>query len=113
MSFTVATPELMVVAATDLEGIGSELRAANAVAAPATTGVAAAGYDEVSTAMASLFSGHAQAYQGLSVQLAKFYQQFVQSLKRAASLYEAAERAQAALLQIEQQFEDQTSPPGG
>lgn len=41
----------------------------------------AAGGDEVSAAIAALFSGHAHAYQALSAQAASFHQQFVQSFR--------------------------------
>jgi PE family len=47
--------------------------------------VAAAG-DEVSAAIASLFSGHAQAYRSLSAQAAVFHAQFVRALSGAALL---------------------------
>ena len=65
MSFVIAAPELVTAAATDLSNIGSTLSVANAAAVPPTTGVLAAAEDEVSAAIASLFSGHAQAYQVL------------------------------------------------
>ncbi|KZS70039.1 hypothetical protein A4G29_07590 [Mycobacterium kansasii] len=58
MSFVVAAPQALMVAATDLAGIGSALTAANAAAAAPTTGVLAAGADEVSAAIAALFSSH-------------------------------------------------------
>ncbi len=80
MSFVSVAPEIVVAAATDLAGIGSAISAANAAAAAPTTAVLAAGADEVSAAIAALFSGHAQAYQALSAQAAAFHQQFVQTL---------------------------------
>ncbi|REQ17293.1 PE family protein, partial [Mycobacterium tuberculosis] len=70
MSFVSVAPEIVVAAATDLAGIGSAISAANAAAAAPTTAVLAAGADEVSAAIAALFSGHAQAYQALSAQAA-------------------------------------------
>jgi hypothetical protein len=72
MSFVIAAPEFMAAAATDLSHIGSAVSAANAAAAGPTTAVLAAGADEVSAAVASLFSGHAQAFQQLSAQAAAF-----------------------------------------
>jgi len=57
-------------AASDLAGIGSGLTAANAAAAPSTTAVVAAAGDEVSAAIASLFSTHAQAFQAFGAQAA-------------------------------------------
>jgi PE family len=66
MSYLIAAPETL--AAADVSGIGSSLRAANSAAAgPSTTLLAAAG-DEVSAAIASVFAGHADQYQALSAQ---------------------------------------------
>ncbi len=62
MSFVIAVPEFLTVAAGDLEGIGPALGEANAAAAGRTTGVLAAGADEVSAAVTALFAQHAQAY---------------------------------------------------
>lgn len=70
MSFLFAQPEMLGAAATDLASIGSAISTANAAAAAATTRVLAAGADEVSAAVAALFSGHAQTYQALSTQAA-------------------------------------------
>jgi len=58
--------------------------------------VLAAGGDEVSAAVASLFAGHAQAYQGLSAQAAAFHQRFVQALSSGAGSYAATEAPNAA-----------------
>ena len=65
MSYVVATPEMLAAASADLEGIRSALSGANAAAAAPTSGVLAAGADEVSVALATLFSGHAELYQAL------------------------------------------------
>ena len=62
MSYLVAAPEFLASAATDLSNVGSTVIAANAAAAAPTTGVLAAGADEVSAAIASLFSGHGRAF---------------------------------------------------
>jgi hypothetical protein len=48
MSFVIAAPEFVTAAASDLASIGSTIGAANAAAAFPTTGVLAAGADEVS-----------------------------------------------------------------
>ncbi len=53
----------------------------------------AAGADEVSAAIAGLFTSHAQAYQALSAQAAQFHQQFVQLMNGAGAQYAAAEAA--------------------
>lgn len=63
MSYVLATPEMVAAAANNLAQIGSTLSAANAAALAPTTGVLAAGADEVSAAVASLFS---RARPGLS-----------------------------------------------
>ncbi len=65
MSYLVAAPEFLASAATDLSNVGSAVIAANAAAAAPTTGVLAAGADEVSAAVASLFAGHGQGFQAL------------------------------------------------
>ncbi|BBX75655.1 hypothetical protein BST45_19325 [Mycobacterium shinjukuense] len=57
MSLVVAAPDALVATATELAGIGSALSAANLAAAAPTTGVLAAGADEVSAAVAALFPG--------------------------------------------------------
>ena len=83
----------------DLAGIGSTISAANAAAATRTTGVLAAAEDEVSAAIASLFSSHGQEFQAISAQAAAFHSQFVQALSGAGSSYAAAEAANASPLQ--------------
>ncbi|MGB9227697.1 PE family protein, partial [Mycobacterium sp.] len=96
MSFLAVAPQMLAAAAGDLANVGSALSAANAAAAATTTGVLAAGADEVSGAMASLFSGHAQVYQALSAQAAAFHDQFVQTLRAGISSYAGAEAAAAS-----------------
>jgi len=66
MSAVIAAPEVMTSAATDLVTIGSTLSAAHLTAAPPTLSVLPAASDEVSTAVAHLFSEHAQDYQALA-----------------------------------------------
>ncbi|WP_459758582.1 PE family protein, partial [Mycobacterium riyadhense] len=98
MSFVFTMPELLGTAAMDLAGLGSTLSTANAVAAATTTEILAAAEDEVSVAIAALFSGHAQGYQAASAQAAVFHTEFVQALTAGASAYSSAEAAQQALL---------------
>lgn len=57
MSYVMAAPEMLAAAAGDVAGIGSTMTAANAAAALPTTAMVAAAGDEVSVAVASLFSG--------------------------------------------------------
>ncbi|ORB87527.1 PE family protein, partial [Mycobacterium kansasii] len=70
MSYVVVVPEVLVAATAEVAGIGSLVGAASAAALGPTTGLLAAGGDEVSAAVAALFSGHAQQYQVLSRQVA-------------------------------------------
>jgi hypothetical protein len=99
VSLLVAVPELLAAAEADLESIGAELNAAHAAAAGPTTGLLAAGADEVSAAVAALFAGHGQAFQALSAQASAFHAQFVQALSGAKGAYAAAEAANASPLQ--------------
>jgi hypothetical protein len=62
MSFVIAAPEYVASAASDLASIGSTIGEANAAAVAPTTGVVAAAEDEVSAAIAAVFSGHAQDF---------------------------------------------------
>ncbi|OOK69234.1 PE family protein [Mycobacterium kansasii] len=99
MSHLIAVPEIVAAAASDLENIGSSISVANAAAQWPTTAVLAAGADDVSAAIAALFSTHAQAYQTLSAQAAAFHAQFVRTLNAGAGSYAAAEAANASPLQ--------------
>ncbi|CPR13498.1 PE-PGRS family protein [Mycobacterium bohemicum DSM 44277] len=103
MSFVIAVPEMMTSVATDLANIGSTLNAANAVAAAPTTGILVAAEDEVSAAIASLFSGHGQQFQALSAQAAAFHAEFVRQLNGAGSAYAAVEAGNASPLQTVEQ----------
>ena len=55
----------------------------------------AAGPDEVSAAIARLFSSHAQEYAALAAQASAFHEQFMQALAAAGSVYAATEAATA------------------
>ena len=93
----------MSAAASDLANIGSTISETNAAAALPTASVLAAGSDEVSAAIASVFGAHAQAYQALSAQAASFHQQFVQLMNGAAAQYVSVEAANASPLQAAEQ----------
>ena len=99
MSFVEVSTDLVAAAASDVEGIGSSLRAANAAAAARTAAVITAAEDEVSTAIASLFSSHGQQFQALSAQAAAFHSQFVKLLGNAQNTYAAVEAANTTPLQ--------------
>nr|WP_232022087.1 alpha/beta hydrolase fold domain-containing protein [Mycobacterium basiliense] len=102
--------------ATDVESIGLAVAAANQSVTGATTRVLAAAEDEVSAAIAALFSAHGQGYQALSAQAAAFQQRFVQTLVGAGEAYAAAEAANVSpLVALEQallgmQLEIQQAP---
>ncbi|GAB3022422.1 PE family protein [Mycobacterium bourgelatii] len=100
MSYVFAVPEMMTAAATDLAAIETVLSQASAAASAGTTAVLAAGADEVSAAVAALFSAQGQTYQALSARAAAFHEQFVQLMKVAAGSYASAETAAAAPLQV-------------
>lgn len=93
MSYVIAAPEMVASAASDMASIGSLLSEANAAAAGPTTAVVAAAGDEVSAAIASLFSSYAKGFQALGAQAASFHDQFVQLMKGASAQYASAEAA--------------------
>src|SRR6185437_3893283 len=68
-----------------------------------TTALLAAGADDVSTAVASLFADYGQEFQALGVQASAFHRQFVQVLTSGAGSYLATELASAAPLASVQQ----------
>jgi PE family len=107
MSFVIAAPETVAVAASDLGRIGSTISAANAAAAAPTTSVLPAAADQVSAAISSFLGRYAQGYQALGAQLAAFHNEFVQLLGGGAQQYAAAEAANASALQA-----DATTGPG-
>ncbi|ORB87866.1 PE family protein, partial [Mycobacterium kansasii] len=104
MSFVTAIPDVMALAAADLSDMGSALAAANAAAALPTSGLVAAAADEVSKAIAAVFSTHGRQYQALSAAMAAWQGQFVQALTEAGSAYAAAEAANVSPLQALEQF---------
>src|SRR6201993_3926024 len=96
MSLVIATPDVMAAAATDLANIGTTIRAATSAAAIQTAGMLVAAEDEVSAAIAALFSAHGQGFQALGAQAAAFHEQFVQALTVGAGSYVGAEAANVA-----------------
>ncbi|WP_459758587.1 PE family protein, partial [Mycobacterium riyadhense] len=99
MSYLVAAPQTIVAAAAELDSVGSALSAANAAAVPPTTSLLTAGADEVSVAIAGLFSTYAQRYQALSAQIAQSCAQFAQALNNVGPSYASAEASNASPLQ--------------
>ncbi len=99
MSFVSVVPAVVGASASQLARIGAALGDANAVAAAPTTGVLAAAEDEVSAAIAALFSSHGQQFQALNAQAAALHSQFVQTMSDASTVYAATEAANAGPLQ--------------
>ena len=97
VSLLFVAPELLASATADLKSIGAELDAAHAAVAIPTTGLVAAGADEVSAAVTSLFSEYGQAFHALSAQASTFHTQFVQALSGTQGAYAAAEAANASM----------------
>ncbi|WP_261898167.1 PE family protein, partial [Mycobacterium marinum] len=100
MSFVITTPDMVADAAAQLAQVRSELSAASAAAAGSTTGIAAAAEDEVSAAIAALFSAHGQAYQLLGSQATAFHDEFVRAMTAGANAYAGAEAANTGPLQL-------------
>ena len=96
MSFVTTQPELLTVAAGNLQGIGSAMTAGSAAAAAPTTGVVPAAADEVSALTAAQFATHASMYQTVSAQAAAIHEMFVNTLGISAGSYAATEVANAA-----------------
>lgn len=93
MSFVSAVPELVNSAAGELASIGCTLDAATAAAAVPTAGIVAAASDEVSVAVASLFSTHGQDFQAVSARVSAIHGEFERLLTTSANAYLSAEAA--------------------
>ncbi|MEK0765620.1 PE family protein, partial [Mycobacterium ulcerans] len=87
MSYFIAVPDELALAATELDSIGAALSVANVAAALPTTGILAAGADDVSTAIAA----------------STFHTQFVRALNLSGGAYAAADVANASPLQTLEQ----------
>ncbi|WP_136623114.1 PE family protein, partial [Mycobacterium attenuatum] len=103
MSYVVAIPDAVGAAAAKVAGFGAALSNANSSAALGTTGLLAAGGDEISAAIASLFSAHGLAYQQVAAQMTAFHGRFVRALTAGAGAYAHAEAANASPLQTLEQ----------
>jgi PE family len=96
MSFVTTQPEMLALAAGELQGIGSEMAAGNMAAAAPTTGVVPAAADEVSALTAAQFAAHASLYQAVSAQATAIHELFVNTLGISAGSYASVEAANAA-----------------
>ncbi|MBI2697715.1 cellulose binding domain-containing protein [Mycobacterium gordonae] len=114
MSYVITAPEALAAAVTDIAGIGSSINAANAAAAAPTIEILAAGADEISTAVASLFGTHAADYQVLSARAASFQSRFMDALMAGAQRYAGAELLNGSLLRdIAERFLGSPLPGNG
>jgi hypothetical protein len=95
MSFVTSEPQMLSVAAAELQAIGSSLSGRNAAAVGPTTGVVPAAADEVSGLTATQFTAHARMYQAVSSQAAAVHDMFVTTLAANANSYADAEAANA------------------
>ncbi|MCV7146764.1 PE family protein [Mycobacterium riyadhense] len=93
MASVIASPEVVAGAAADLSALGSTISRASEAAAGVTTAVGSAAADEVSVAIAELFSQHARDYQVLAARAAEFHDEFAQLLAAAGNAYGEAEAA--------------------
>lgn len=94
------SPSVVSDAAEQLAGIGSAVEQADARVGASTVGVVTAAADEVSSAIAGLFSAHGEAYQAVSRQAAAFQAQFAQLLNSSAAQYASAEAFNNPLLAL-------------
>lgn len=98
MAYLLAQPAAMAAAATELGAIGTSIRQATAAAAGPTSGVLAAAADEVSEAVAALFSGHGLEFQAVSERVAVFQGELVEALTATGTAYSDVEAANAGAL---------------
>lgn len=98
VSHVSVTPDIITVAAADLETIGSTLDAAHLAAAAPTLALVPAAADEVSAGIAQLFAQHAQEYRAAAGQAAAYQDQIVQNLRTGAISYSGAESVNNLLL---------------
>lgn len=93
MSLLVAAPGVLAVAAADLADIGSVLDGARLAAAVSISELVPAAQDEVSKAIATLFSAHGVGFTALSERMSAVHADFAAALDAAGGAYAAAETA--------------------
>ncbi len=91
VSLLTVVPDSVRSAAADLTRIGSELNAARAAAAISTTGLVAAGADEISTLVAAHFAEHGRQFHAVSLRAGGFHHEFARALTSGAGSYQVAE----------------------
>jgi PE-PPE domain/PE family len=100
MAFVLAQPQVMAAAAADVSAVGTTIGEASADAAGRTTGVVAAAADEVSAAVADLFSAYGQEWRALIARAAAFHSEFARALAATGGAYANAETAGVAALAV-------------
>ncbi|MDC8982954.1 PE family protein [Mycobacterium marinum] len=98
MSYLLAEPELLASVATEIDGIGSAISTAGTAAAGPTSSLLAAAGDEVSEAIANLFSVYGRECQAVLAQVEAFRNEFAQTLAAAGVAYAQTEAASLAAL---------------
>ncbi len=111
MSYVFAAPEYVAAAATDLADLGSTIDSARMAASGPTASIVAAAEDEVSAAVAAVFSGHARSFQLLGAQAGLFHSSFAQALRSGGNLYATAEAANASIAATAASFTDVGGAP--
>ncbi len=96
MTNLVTQPDLMSTAAADLAEIRSAIGAASTTTAGPTTGLVAAAGDEISAAVAKLFSAYGQEARALIDQASAFHDEFTRVLAAGGFAYAETEIANAA-----------------
>lgn len=96
LSYVIAHPEMLAAAAEDLAGIHATLGEATTAAAAPTTGIAAAGADDISAAIADMFGSYGQEFQALGAQASAFHDEFVNLLRSGADAYLSTEAGSAS-----------------
>jgi len=99
VSYVIATPDFLTAAAGDLAALGSTVTAAGAAAAHSTTSLLAAAEDEVSTAVATLFSAFGREYQAVAERASQYQERLMLRLAATANAYQATELANATQAQ--------------
>ena len=98
MSFLIAQPEILAVAADELQNINAAVGAGSSAAAGPTTGVVPAAADVVSLLTAAQFASHARRFQEISVQAATVRERLAATLGISAGSYAATEAANSAVV---------------
>lgn len=95
MSFVTTVPEMLSIAADNLQSVGLRLQSQNTAAAASTACLIPAASDEVSALTAMQFAAHAHVYQAVSAQAAAIHQMFVTMLAAGGNSYATTETANA------------------